>query len=924
MARAQGGKAIGVNEMRARASAFAQKHVNSTDEKREAQTWWNDFFDVFGASRYGRAIFEATAKRFSTGNDGSIDCFMPGVFIGEAKSRGLIAKAHGQMVDYLAGGTIKEGEQPRYMLATDMQRVDLYDRDAANYPEPALSIVIDDLADHLEAFSFIAGGFTPREEINLEAASVKAAKRLAALQDTLYKPIEDDDPDRDQLEVERAVFMTRLLFLMYGDDVDGLWARGQFYRLIDEQTSENGSDVQGALLSLFQVLAEPERRRSDDLQAELAAFPYVNGGLFNDYSPVPSFNRLKRMELLSACRTDWSGLSPAIFGSLFQGLATREQRRVAGEHYTSERNILKALEPLFLDELEERFRASTLSHDKLEALRQHLGTIQVLDPACGCGNFLIVAYRRLADLELRILERQRDLSGDTGRTLDAFTTIDLCVQPHQFRGIEISWWPVKIAETAMFLTQHRVTQALESIGVPPEILPIQDSARIIHSDALDMNWQALGEPTPNTYVVGNPPFLGHSTRTPEQAKQLREAWGRDDISRLDYVTAWHARALDYFGDTAGRWAFVATNSISQGDQVEPLSRPIFDAGWRIRFAHRTFAWESEASGGAAVHCVIIGFDRTPAKPALLFDYAQPKSSPRRVEVKSQINGYLVDAPIVYVEPRSAPLSRALPAMAFGNVPRDGGHLIIEPDDHPAFEADEVAAKYVRPFVGARELIDGTRRWCLWLVDLEPADVAKSALLRGRLEDTRAWRLSRTAKQVLDAAATPHLFWHRPHRDIPHLVVPSVSSENRLFVPCALVDAHTIVSNLAFTCEDPDGFAFAVVSSSAFMAWQRAVGGRLESRLRVSNTLTWNTFPLSAPTEAQRQAVIAGGRKVLEARREHADRSLAEHYSPLSMTPSLVAAHRALDRAVNAVLGLPGEAGPEALTARLFELYAAAT
>ncbi len=911
--------------MRARASAFAQKHANSTDEMRDAQTWWNDFFSVFGAERHGKAIFEATAKRFSTGSDGRIDCFMPGVFIGEAKSRGLIATAHGQMVDYLAGGSIGEGEQPRYMLATDMQKVDLYDRDAAVYPEPVLSIVIDDLANHLEQFSFIAGGFKPREEINLEAASVKAAKQLAELQDALYKPIDDDEPDRDQLEVERAVFMTRLLFMMYGDDVDGLWARGQFYRLIDEHTSDDGSDVQGALLSLFQVLANPARRRSDDLQAEFSAFPYVNGGLFNDYSPVPAFNRRKRMELLAACRIDWSGLSPAIFGSLFQGLATREQRRQAGEHYTSERNILKALEPLFLDELEDRFRASTLSHDKLEALRQHLATIQVFDPACGCGNFLIVAYRRLADLELRILERQRDLLGQTGRTFDAFTTIDLCVRPHQFSGIEISWWPVKIAETAMFLTQHRVTQALESIGVPPEILPIQESATITHADALEVDWRTLVKPTAATYVVGNPPFLGHATRSADQAEQLRRAWDRNDISRLDYVTAWHAHALDYFREVDGRWAFVTTNSISQGDQVEPLFTPIFQAGWRIRFAHRTFAWQSEATGGAAVHCVIVGFDRETRPAPRLYEYQRGKGEAVERRGVASISPYLVPGPNTIVGVHSEPLARDLEPAYFGAMPRDGGGLVVEVDAHPAFDADPVARKYLRRYVGSREMVRGLDRWCLWMQDLVPSDLKSSELLSTRVRQVREERLKSPAESTRAAADTAHLFVQRGVQyDHPFLCVPSVFSENYLRVPAMRLPAGTIASNLTFTIGDPEGLAFAVVVSKAFLLWQLAVGGRLKSDARFGQTTTWNTFPLPSLDEASRSRIVAAGEGVAAAREALRDEPLNALYLAPTMDAGLAAAHRELDRAIGSALGLGSGADDEATVARLLELYTAET
>lgn len=599
-----GFKPLSLTEMRSRARKFVSDWQGEGRENSAAQTWWNEFFGIFGVERRQVATFERWATRASTGNKGRIDVFMPHVMIAEHKSLGKDeGAAHGQAMDYLQGGDIKREEFPRYIVSCDFGAIELHDLESDDQP---LKFPLKDLPKHVQRFAFLGGYEAPRRAAPAgEAVSIKAAKQMARLQAALYPtPVAGDGGGADDhAEMQQAIFMTRLLFLLYADDVIGLWEVKDFDRYIRNHTVDDGSDTGPALQQLFQVLDTPRDKRSPNLPDDIDAFPYVNGSLFEERIDVPYFTRAMRAALLHAIEIDWSGISPAIFGSLFQGLSTREQRREAGEHYTTEKNILKTIRPLFLDELEERLQAAWTSKPELEKLRAHLGDLRFLDPACGCGNFLIVAYREVASIEFRIVKRLRELAGDTRYTLDP--TWDLRVTPDHFAGIEINWWPVKIAQTAMFLTEHLVTQHLAELGEPPSILPIVHSARILHANALRIDWNDAIPASDTTYVFGNPPFLGHATRDEAQAQELRDAWGREDISRLDYVTAWHAKALQYLEDRAAAWAFVSTNSITQGDQVPRLFRPILDAEWQIKFAHRTFAWDSEAGGKAAVHCVIV-------------------------------------------------------------------------------------------------------------------------------------------------------------------------------------------------------------------------------------------------------------------------------------------------------------------------------
>lgn len=744
-----------------------------------------------------------------------------------------------------------------------------------------------------------------------------ASKIMAAM----YTAMEKAYPpgyDRRQRDHQISVTLARILFLMFGDDTD-MWEPDAFRDHLLQNTAADGANLQSVLQQLFDQLNDPT-------PSSAAPLPYVNGGIFHEPITLPPVGAEFRKAVLTACEVDWTTISPAIFGSMFQSVRDAATRRALGEHYTSEENILKTLNPLFLDELRADLVKATTAK-ALNNLWDRLGEIRFMDPACGCGNFIIVAYRELRDIELQIMERLKDLHhrGSTESQLELEPTLALKVTLNHFYGIEIDEWPARIAETAMFLIDRQCDLKLkERFGEAPQRLPIQQQATIRVGNALKVSWQTVLAPGPNVIVAGNPPFLGHATRDDDQAQQLRDAWGKDDISRLDYVTGWHATALRYFGTGPGLWAFVTTNSITQGDPVPHLFEPIFDRGWEIKFAYRPFPWKSEAAGKAAVHCVIIGFARSSATRRL-FDDSMPAG--RRERAVDSINGYLVDGPKVFAHKRSTPLSARLPEATFGNMPRDNGNLIVEPHQYDEVESDALARKYLRPYMGSEEALHDKPRWCLWLEGSDPADLRRSRILSDRLAKVREFRLASSASSTRQMAQTPHLFGQRPALYTqPYLIIPRVCSELRPFYAVRRVGSEVIASDATFTAADPDGILLGVISSSMFMAWQRTVGGRLESRLRFSNTIVWNNLPLPKLT-AKSRSEIGEAARVLQNARDETGMSLAKMYAPGAMRPALEAAHNSLDEIVDLAFGADAPCSTEldrqtVLFARFVELSSA--
>ena len=749
-----------------------------------------------------------------------------------------------------------------------------------------------------------------REAFDIEAQN--ESKRASKLMSRMYAAVENAYPatvDAKVRDHEISVTLARILFLMFGDDTE-MWQTDAFRNVIQHDVSPDGSNLAQVLNQLFTFL---DTANPVQVPPGFAGFKYVNGGIFEEKIQLPAFNKDFRTAILDACAVDWSGISPAVFGSMFQSVRDAETRRALGEHYTSEENILKTLNPLVLDDLRDEL-AAALTRDtpqkqtnSLKKLWERLGDIRFMDPACGCGNFIIVAYRELRAIELQVMEELQKLKQGAGQaTLGGDLVRQIRVTLDHFYGIEIDEWPARIAETAMFMMDRQCDLKLqERFGLAPERLPIQREAKIVVENALQVDWRELLPPSHNVVLAGNPPFHGHKERSPEETSDLRLAWGTGNTQHLDYVTGWYAKALAFFGPhTRGAWAFVSTNSVCQGEGVAQLFQPILAAGWRIRFAHRPFRWTSEASGAAAVHVVIVGFDRGSTSAVQLFEGVT--APPLLV---ANISPYLVDGPNVLVTPRRGVLSPALEPLRAGSTPIDWGYLMVEPVDLAEIQRDPVASKYVRRYVGGKELINGLEAWCLWMDDpsARVASLQRSPILKARLDAVTRERSKSGRPATRALATTPHLFGERRQPAQPYLGIPQTFTENRNYATAARVSEDAIASIKLFTHADPDGFLFAAVSSTMFMVWQKTIGGRLKSDPSFSSSLVWNNFPIPPLTHHKRQRICAAGEGVLRARAEFHGKTLAQLYNPVDMPTELLQAHQALDDEFDSLFDLSGPA-----------------
>lgn len=782
-----------------------------------------------------------------------------------------------------------------------------------------------------------------RQGFDIEARheSRVASKQMARLFGALEKA--------SMAESDISQTMARLLFVMFGDDTN-MWGEGvgaSFERYLNQDTNPDGSDIAEKLEALFEHLdKKPEAgQNAATASYELRGFAYVNGGIFANPVTIPtSVGKEFRDGLLEASATDWSKVSPAIFGSMFQSVRDAKTRRAMGEHYTSEEDVLKTLNPLFLDDLRNEYQNSLGKSDegkRLRNLRERLANIRFMDPACGCGNFIIIAYRELRKLEIDVMLRLRDLgvlnadafvlgeSAVSEKRLARLNSVEPLVTIDSFYGIEIDSWPAAIARTAMFLVERQIDQKMsDELGYAPVRLPLRQSAHIYEGDALRADWRQVLPVTPEdtargvvTYIAGNPPFSGQGKKDPEQTESLKTAWGTDYTGYLDFATGWYRKASRFFApgpgtehvEVPGEFAFVSTNSITQGQPVPDLFSPLIRDGWKIRFAYRTFPWQSEASGKAAVHCVIIGFARSiPGedfkKQQRIFEYSWQSKTTEELTVKTGINAYLLDAPDFLVYPRTKAISSDVTPTRKGYQPTDNGNLLVEVSDYPSVIADPIAAKYIRPFRQGNELVKGLERWCLWLEDLTEEDLAQSSILAERRKANYEWRSARggSAYKIRDI---PHMML--PNRGYPkgnYVGIPRVVSELRPYYTAAYMSAEIIAGDQIFVAKDEDGFLFAIISSSMFITWQKAIGGSLESRLRFANTIVWNNLPLPPVSEDLRARIIAAGKKILAAREAIEERAgerigLDKMYASLEdMDPALRKAHEELDSVVDVAFG----------------------
>lgn len=898
------------NEIRERAAKFVADWRDESRERAEKDTFWNEFLGLFGIVRRQVATFERQAQRISTGRNGFIDLFWPGYLIAEHKSRGadLAEAVTKQALDYL--GDVPPKQFPRLVVASDFARFRVLDLDPETRDRrDEVEFSIDELPRELDRFMFLAGyeQRTFREE---DAVNVEAAALLGEVYEELEKAGYGGHTGHDL-----RVFTVRVLFLLFADDT-GLWARDQFMRYLIDETAEDGHDLGMHLGRLFEVLNTPEARRSKALDEGLRAFPYVNGGLFEERISTPDCNREIRKRLLEASAFNWSRISPAIFGSMFQSVMDPEERRQLGAHYTREKHIRRLIDPLFLDDLRAELEACGQSPQKLRNLHDRIASIKCLDPAMGCGNFLVVAYQELRRLETELLLRLHPKSVQMTIELDTWRKVNA----GQFYGIEIEEFPARIAQTAMYLVDHLENEALgKAFGRNIVDLPLGATISVFVGNALRKDWNEVLAASQCTYLLGNPPFAGQKTRSADQTADLRLVWGEQYSRWLDYVTGWYRKASDYMKASPGRAAFVSTNSVTQGEQAARMWRTLVDAGIKIDFAHRTFRWSSEARGAAHVHCVIVGFSLGgKAKTKTLFEYEDIGGEPI-ARLVTQINPYLVAAATVLVEDRSDALSAHLPAVTYGNKPSDGGYLIVEDADKPV--TDPIAMKYLRRYVGARELLHNEPRWCLWLLDAQPKELLGSPFIRDRVAKVKEYREASSAADTRKYASQPARFFRIPQPKTNYIAIPRHVSETRQWFTVGHFPPSVIASDAMFTAVDPDGFLFGILSSSMFIAWLRTVGGAIKSDLRFSGLMVYNTFPLVEPSASQRESVISAGAAVLSARAKYPDTCLADLYDPLAIPGPLVEAHQKLDRAVERLYLARGTFGSESerLTT-LFDLY----
>jgi hypothetical protein len=913
---------ISKQTIRDHAMAFSKKWADATSEAAERQLFWNDFFAIFGVSLRNVGFFEVAAKRLSTQGQGWIDLLVPGRMAVEHKSAGKdLDQAMDQLVDYL--DSLQSAAMPRILVACNFQ--EFYWQDLETHTEGRFAL--EDLSKNVELFWWLSGHghhemFEDEEEANLVATGY-----MATLHDAVRASGYDDHSLRE--------WLTRILFCLFADDTE-VWDRNAFSNYLFLNTRPDGSDLGQALGYLFQILNTPEDKRANNLDEDLATFTYINGNLFDTVLPIPSCDESTRDALLEACKFNWSAISPAIFGSMFQNVMTPAERRHLGAHYTTEENILKTIRPLFLDDLESELEkikvtSSQQSRQALNAFHEKLARLTFLDPACGCGNFLVIAYRELRRLETELLRKQAAREGK-----DAWQAMGLSllckVTVGQFYGIELEEFPARIARTALYLMDHKANlDVSKEFGQYFARFPIPTSPHIANDNALRLDWNEVLPAEMADYVFGNPPFVGKQQRNAEQQKDMKLIFDDEKgTGVLDYVAAWYRRAVEYVGSNPIQAAFVSTNSITQGEQVPALWRQILRAGFEITFAHRTFAWTSEARGKAHVHCVIIGFAPVGVrgKPKELFDYPDI-SAPPLPERARQINPYLADAPTVIIERRSSPLDSAIPPAVYGSMPNDGGHLLLSEEEAASVMsgpgADAIAARYLRPLLSAQDLLNGGRRWCLWLRDSTAAERATSPLILDRLRQVCDHRERSQRQATRRLASMPYLFGEdrQPHEE--YLCLPRVSSIRRRVVPMAWLSSEIVANDQCIMIPNAPLWLFGVLQSGMFMSWLRAVGGRLKSDYRLSAELVYNTFPFPAMSSGQRSGVEAGAQRVLDAISTEPGSTLADLYNPLAMPASLVAAHDELDRLVDTLFALRKKFKTEAdRLSVLFERYEALT
>ena len=918
--------ALSWNEIKDRALKFSKEWENETSEEAEAKSFLESFFDVFGINRKRVGSFEHKVKKLND-KDGYIDLLWKGIILIEMKSKGKdLNKAFIQAKDYIHG--LKEHELPKYILVSDFENFRLYDTEE----NKTVEFKLNDFVNNVQHFSFIAG-YQKRVYKEQDPVNIKAAELMGKLHDRLKNIGYEGHP----LEV----YLVRILFCLFAEDTT-IFEKQQFQNFIIERTNEDGSDLASKIQELFQVLNTPNEKRFKNLDEQLNAFPYVNGKLFEETLPMASFDSAMRTALLECCYLDWSKISPAIFGSMFQSVMNPKERRNLGAHYTSEKNILKLIKPLFLDELWAEFDAIKINKNKLTEFHKKISLLKFLDPACGCGNFLIITYRELRLLELAVL---RAIYKSGQGILDVREIIWLDVD--MMCGIEYEEFPARIAEVAMWLIDHQMNMLISNeFGQYFVRLPLKKAAKIVHGNALKIDWATLKNkntayvyadelnykvsepevsygtlnvitksgnkldksqefPASNKadkiyydYIIGNTPFIGSKIMSQTQRNEVVKEFDNIQGSGvLDYVTAWYIKAAKHIQGTKIKVAFVSTNSVVQGEQTGILwGQMINKYDITIHFAHRTFKWSNEAKGNAAVYCVIVGFANYDTNDKRIFDYEDIKGEAYEIKAKN-INPYLVDAKNIFIEKRSIPLCN-VPKMNFGNIALDSGFLIFSELEKKEFiSLEPKSEKWFKKLLGANELLYSETRWCLWLLDVKPNELNSMPHVLKRIKKVREARLNANDKGTQRLADRAHQF-----RDLNnpenYIAIPITTGENRKYIPIVYANSDLIPAVTVQAIPNGTLYHFGVLTSSMHMAWVRTVCGRLESRFRYSKDIVYNNYPWPENiTERQKQTIEVAAQKIIDIRKLFFESTLVDLYKTETMPTSLVKAHNELDKAV---------------------------
>jgi hypothetical protein len=931
-------------EIKQRAIHFSREWETETREDAESQSFWNEFFEVFGVRRRTVATFEEPVRNLG-GQYGYIDLFWRGKLLVEHKSLGKnLGAAESQAFQYIQN-LASEGrhdEIPRYVIVSDFANISLHDlepEEQQNLPlfngrrTSTINFPLSELHKHVRDFAFIAG-YTQHRIDPEDPANIRAAEIMGSMYDAL------SEGGYSGHSLER--FLVRILFCLFAEDT-GIFAPNAFSGYIDKNTRPDGADLGVQLARIFQVLNTPSDKRQANLDEDLASLPYVNGALFAESLPFAEFNRKMRDALVACTRFDWSRISPAIFGSLFQSVMDPDKRRNIGAHYTSEYNIMKLIKPLFLDELQKEFEEIKNVKTRLRAFHDKIASLKFFDPACGCGNFLVIAYREMRLIETRLLK----ILHKDGTFLDvaALSKVDV----DSFYGIEIEEFPARIAEVAMWLMDHQMNIKLsEEFGMYYVRLPLRKSANITNANALRVDWNHLihgsyfdvsadvvnvgiaSEPIAHyatinvmakelnivdekeiqrqqgkhgikfDYILGNPPFIGKQHRNESQNSDMDMIFNSEKgYGVLDYVTCWYIKAAQYIQNTGSKAAFVSTNSVSQGEQVGILWNILLkNYKVKIHFAHRSFSWNNEARGMAHVYVVIIGFANHEAQVKRLFEYDSPKSEPHEVRVRN-INPYLVEGEELVILKKSRPLCD-VPEINFGNMPNDGGNLLLDDNEKKQLLKNEPEAKtFVKPLMSAKEWLNGEKKWCLWLKDIDPSQLKSMPEIFNRVEKVRQHRAASDRKATRALADYPTLFGEIRQPKTQYILVLRHTSENRKYVPFGFFSPDYIVHDSCACIPNATLYHFGVLSSEMHMTWMRYVCGRLESRFRYSNEIVYNNFPWPEnPSDNNKKSLEKAVQSILDLRKEFSLSALADLYAPLSMPPSLVKAHKDLDKAVD--------------------------